>query len=65
MQITSFIEIAKFVRKEVLKKAKELELLFRIIQKTKQKIEKRAVILNSVNSQVFNKIRKWISRKKT
>ena len=62
MQITSFTEIAKFLRKEVLKKAKEL---FRIIQKTKQKIEKRAVILNSVNSQVFNKIRKWISRKKT
>ena len=62
MQITSFTEIAKFLRTEVLKKAKEL---FRIIQKTKQKIEKRAVILNSVNSQVFNKIRKWISRKKT
>ena len=62
MQITSFTEIAKFLRKEVLKKAKEL---FRIIQKTKQKIEKRAVILNSVNSQVFNKIRKCISRKKT
>ena len=62
MQITSLTEIAKFLRKEVLKKAKEL---FRIIQKTKQKIEKRAVILNSVNSQVFNKIRKWISRKKT
>ena len=62
MQITSFTEIANFLRKEVLKKAKEL---FRIIQKTKQKIEKRAVILNSVNSQVFNKIRKWISRKKT
>ena len=62
MQITSFTEIAKFLRKEVLKKAKEL---FRIIQKTKQKIEKRAVILNSVNSQVFDKIRKWISRKKT
>ena len=62
MQITSFTEIAKFLRKEVLKTAKEL---FRIIQKTKQKIEKRAVILNSVNSQVFDKIRKWISRKKT
>ena len=37
MQITSFTEIAKFLRKEVLKKAKELKLLFRIIQKNKTK----------------------------